>query len=276
MGYYKFKSRSQLKVTAKRTNSHGPSKSVTQKSNAILHNVYLRRYSRLLAIVGVGLVLGGGMLVHYLLLPRYSKIVPQQYSIPFTTTTNQDCSLNTGTDQVVTKGANGTGLEKYRWNYVGNKVVSKQKISDEVIKKPVTEVINQGAKKSNTSSTTATVGGPFSGVYSDPCSAQNSLNCALTNIYSAEGKTPWTMQQYNAYVALNQKYGCTPEPYCLFNSSVPCAGTNTSNSSGYAAGYSYAEQYQICDPNYDSGNSQAFNDGVNAWTADNCTDGQPN
>ncbi|HEX4774057.1 MAG TPA: G5 domain-containing protein [Candidatus Saccharimonadales bacterium] len=233
-----------------------------------------KRYSRLLVLIAVGLVIGAAFFVHYLLLPRYSKIVPQQYSIVFTSTTNQDCDLNTGTNQVVTKGANGTGLEKYRWNYIGNRVVSKQKVSDVVIKQPVTEVINQGAKNPNPPNYSDLSSALAS--QSNPCVQQEQLSCALTNIYSAEGKTPWTLQQYNTYLALNKKNGCTPEPYCLFNISVPCVGTNTSNSSGYDAGYAYAEQYQICDSNYDNGNSQDFNDGVNAWTADNCTDGQPN
>ena len=40
-------------------------------------------------------------------------------------------------------------------------------------------------------------------------------------------------------------------------------------SDGFQAGYDYADQYQICDPNYANGNSDDFNAGVNQWTQDN-------
>lgn len=68
---------------------------------------------------------------------------------------------------------------------------------------------------------------------------------------------------------VNVPAGTIPSPLTqppASTSNVPAADT-----SGYDAGYAYGEQYQICDPSYDNGNSQDFNDGVNAWTADNCS-----
>lgn len=44
----------------------------------------------------------------------------------------------------------------------------------------------------------------------------------------------------------------------------------TSDCSGHDAGYEWAEQHDICDPEYDRGNSESFNEGVIAWAYDNC------
>jgi len=49
-----------------------------------------------------------------------------------------------------------------------------------------------------------------------------------------------------------------------------CASTTVD--SGYQAGYDWAEENNICDPNYSSGNSESFNDGVRDWTDTNCND----
>ena len=35
-------------------------------------------------------------------------------------------------------------------------------------------------------------------------------------------------------------------------------------------GYEWADKYTICDPEYDNGNSESFNEGVIAWGRDNC------
>lgn len=104
------------------------------------------------------------------------------------------------------------------------------------------------------------------------------LKCDLDKLilleYQSKGLTI-SMQIYDqVYVKQIQKDRCgTPLPYCVFNPAVPCPVTRGSVSAegGYDAGYSYAEQYQICDSNYDNGKSQDFNDGVHAWTTDNCS-----
>lgn len=44
----------------------------------------------------------------------------------------------------------------------------------------------------------------------------------------------------------------------------------TSDCSGHEAGWEWAETYEICDPDYDNGNSDSFNEGVNQWTEENC------
>jgi len=98
------------------------------------------------------------------------------------------------------------------------------------------------------------------------------LQCDLTNLTPLLGasKGDLSTQGYQSYVQQMKANSCgAPRPYCEFTPSTPCA-TSSSDSNGYDAGYSYAEQYQICDPSYSSGKSQEFNDGVNAWTVDNC------
>jgi hypothetical protein len=44
----------------------------------------------------------------------------------------------------------------------------------------------------------------------------------------------------------------------------------TQDCSGHSAGWEWAEEYEICDPDYDNGNSDSFNEGVNQWTEENC------
>jgi len=44
----------------------------------------------------------------------------------------------------------------------------------------------------------------------------------------------------------------------------------TDDCSGHEAGYQWAEENDICDPEYDNGNSDSFNEGVVAWAYDNC------
>lgn len=44
----------------------------------------------------------------------------------------------------------------------------------------------------------------------------------------------------------------------------------TSDCSGHDAGYEWAQDNDICDPSYDNGNSNSFNEGVQAYAYDNC------
>ena len=44
----------------------------------------------------------------------------------------------------------------------------------------------------------------------------------------------------------------------------------TSDCSGHDAGYEWAESKDICDPEYDNGSSDSFNEGVQAYAYDNC------
>lgn len=44
----------------------------------------------------------------------------------------------------------------------------------------------------------------------------------------------------------------------------------TEDCSGHEAGYEWAKDNDICDTDYDEGNSDSFNEGVVAWAEDNC------
>lgn len=44
----------------------------------------------------------------------------------------------------------------------------------------------------------------------------------------------------------------------------------TSDCSGHEAGYDWAKNHDICDPKYDKGNSNSFNEGVRAYAYDTC------
>lgn len=44
----------------------------------------------------------------------------------------------------------------------------------------------------------------------------------------------------------------------------------TSDCSGHQAGYEWGEENDICDTDYDNGNSESFNQGVRAWAEENC------
>ena len=51
-------------------------------------------------------------------------------------------------------------------------------------------------------------------------------------------------------------------------SSVPAAHAD----GGHDAGYRWAEQHDIDDPDYSNGNSESFNEGVRQYVEDNKTD----
>lgn len=68
----------------------------------------------------------------------------------------------------------------------------------------------------------------------------------------------------------------TPSP----SSYTEARGTDdcTSDCSGHEAGWEWAAEKEICDPEYDNGNSESFNEGVRAWAEENCAyseDGYP-
>lgn len=46
----------------------------------------------------------------------------------------------------------------------------------------------------------------------------------------------------------------------------------TDDCSGHDAGYEWGEENEICDTDYDNGNSESFNEGVRAWAEDNCSE----
>lgn len=61
-------------------------------------------------------------------------------------------------------------------------------------------------------------------------------------------------------------------PSSSSNNYVEERGTDecTSDCSGHEAGYDYAEENDICDTEYSDSHSDSFNEGVIAWSEDNC------
>jgi len=238
---------------------------------------FIQRYKRLIAIGGASLFLAGAISVHYLLLPSYTKVITQVKTVSYESVTNLDCSLQPNTSQIVTKGTDGVETIKYEVKFLFGKEVSRRQLSDKITTKPVMQITNAGDTVYSASHPRAGQG-PAVGLYDDPCTAQDALLCAYIHPDSGV-KGQVTPAMYNTYVQQMKQHNCgTPIQYCLLNTSVPCenGSSGATTSSGFDAGYNYAEQYQICDPYYSNGNSQDFNDGVNAWTAANCKDGQLN
>jgi hypothetical protein len=54
--------------------------------------------------------------------------------------------------------------------------------------------------------------------------------------------------------------------YYLENGSSDC----TIDCSGHEAGYQWAEDNDVCDPDFDGGNSESFAEGVREYAYDNC------
>lgn len=84
-----------------------------------------------------------------------------------------------------------------------------------------------------------------------------------------------TQQQVQPTAPLDNSQ-VTPSP----SSYIEARGTDdcTSDCSGHEAGWEWAAEKEICDPEYDNGNSESFNEGVRAWAEENCAyseDGYP-
>lgn len=54
--------------------------------------------------------------------------------------------------------------------------------------------------------------------------------------------------------------------YVIENGDEDC----TDDCSGHQAGYDWAGYNMVCDDEYDSGNSESFNEGVRAWARNYC------
>ena len=48
----------------------------------------------------------------------------------------------------------------------------------------------------------------------------------------------------------------------------------TSDCSGHDAGYEWGEENEICDADYDAGNSESFNEGVRSYAEENCDESE--
>lgn len=111
---------------------------------------------------------------------EYKEAVKKE-STAFKTTTQNDSSMNQGTQKVVTAGAKGEDEVTYKVKYVNGKETSKTELSRKTVKAPVTKVVKVGTKKvapsSNgvTSMNGYTVGQKISGRYTHYCA------CATCN-----------------------------------------------------------------------------------------------
>lgn len=55
------------------------------------------------------------------------------------------------------------------------------------------------------------------------------------------------------------------------NGQKPINNTKSYSGSGHSAGYDWGEQNDICDTEYDNGNSESFNEGVREYAEENCS-----
>ncbi len=76
-----------------------------------------------------------------------SQIIEKKVSIPFTEKVIMDNTIDSNKQEVVTKGANGEKIEKYKVFYMDGKECKRKKIGDNIIKQPVQKVIKKGTKK---------------------------------------------------------------------------------------------------------------------------------
>lgn len=237
----------------------------------------LRHFWYLFVIAFIILITGSVFFIRYLSVPRTSEFVTFTKPVTYQTSVTVDCSLPKGTQQVTTMGADGVDTTEYKINYVNHKEVSRKAMSDKWTTQPIDEVVSKGID--DPTAYPSSYLPSWGTVSNNPCETEDAMNCegvqdaAITDS-DVNIQDGISTQQYSTYVQDMKKGNCGQvSPYCAFTAFSPCTNS-VDTSSGYDAGYQYAEDNQICDPNYDNGDSQAFNDGVNAWTADNCTDGQ--
>jgi len=65
-------------------------------------------------------------------------------------------------------------------------------------------------------------------------------------------------------------YGGNDEPDSDTYSDIHGSDDCTSDCSGHDAGYDWGEEHDICDTDYSGGNSNSFDEGVQAYAEDNC------
>lgn len=113
------------------------------------------------------------------------KTETQNEATAFSTKKQNDSSMSSGTQKVVTKGVNGEDQVSYKVKYVNGKEKSKTELSRKTIKQPTTKVVKVGTKKVAASSSVKsngvmskngyTVGQKITGRYTHYCA------CATCN-----------------------------------------------------------------------------------------------
>lgn len=78
------------------------------------------------------------------------KTVDRKENISFKTRTQNDSSMDSGTEKVLTKGVNGVDEVSYKVKYVNGKEDSKTELSRKTVKEPVNQVVNVGTKAKST------------------------------------------------------------------------------------------------------------------------------
>lgn len=73
------------------------------------------------------------------------ELVVETEEVPYTTEKIKENTLLQGKSETYTKGKNGIKEITYKITYNDNKQISKEKVSEKITKKPVTEVIKEGA-----------------------------------------------------------------------------------------------------------------------------------
>lgn len=82
-----------------------------------------------------------------------------------------------------------------------------------------------------------------------------------TQPVDTSGKSDNPVVQRGLDTAAEVRAGKKPQP--IYNN-------ESSSGSGHAAGYNWGEQHDICDTEYDNGNSESFNEGVREYAEENC------
>ena len=99
-----------------------------------------------------------------IVIDRYTtETVTETESIAFETKKVNTSSLKLGKTKVVTQGENGVREITYTVKKKNGEVVSKERVSEKVTKKPVTKVVHVGTKKSSTKSSISSGGGKKAG-----------------------------------------------------------------------------------------------------------------
>lgn len=136
-----------------------------------------------------------------------TKTVTQNEIIKHETTEKEDSSIDRGSSEIETEGADGEKVVTYEIIYVNGEEKSKNELSSKVIKEPVTEVKLVGTKpvavapNGVESKNGYYVGQSISGKYTHYCSCAKC--CGKSNGVTASGKRVYTGMSNPYYIACN-------------------------------------------------------------------------
>lgn len=134
------------------------------------------------------------------------KTVTETEKIAYKTTTQEDSSMDQGTQTVVTEGVNGKDEVSYKVKYVNGKEKEKTEISRNTVKAAVNKVVKVGTKKvavtpnGVTSKNGYTVGQKINGRYTHYCACGT---CGSGTGITASGKRVYNGMADPHYIACN-------------------------------------------------------------------------